>query len=710
MPHHLNERPKAKSLGAAPAESSANAWHPSSQVALVLSGQPADARSRQAAFLVILVSAAIFIALAPFAKHKLGAYPVFIPLNQTALIINDVITALLLFMQLRVTRSRALLVLACGYLFTALMASAHLLTFPGVFTPTGLLGAGAQTTAYLFVIWHSGFPLAVMAYMFLKRRAADRVDTTTPRVAVPVTTTALLAVGFILLATGGNHLLPPILDGQSYSSEFNIGRYGQWVLTAAAIAVMWRSKSESVLDLWLVVALCASFIEIGLVAIFNAGRYDVGFYAGRVYALMSSVLVLAVLLFEQARMYSGVFASRVLQRAEAEARESRDVLRLAMAGGGMGAWSLDLISGKVWVSVELENMLGIASNNYRATLRALLKRFHRADMPRLRHAITAALSSGQDFAVEARFCGPGRTWQWLDVRGRTSTRQQGGAAALIGVAIDVTAQHKVQAALRENDRRKDEFLAVLAHELRNPLAPIRNAVRLLGMQGALQPEIERVRVILDRQSTQLSRLVEDLLDVSRITQGKVRLRVTLVSIGEVLRDAIDATAPAAEAAKQQVTVEMGEENLYTEADAGRLTQVFVNLLNNATKFTPPRGRIVVTQVRHDNDAVISIKDSGIGIKPEHLDGIFGIFSQVSSSQEPGHGGLGIGLALVRGFVELHGGSVTVYSEGAGRGTEFTVRLPLREPAVLAGDLRESQSTVASSLKALKFTKGGAFQL
>lgn len=651
--------------------------------ALVLSAQPADARSQFAALIVILASLAIFAALAPVAKHQLAAYPVFMPLVQTALIISDVITALLLFFQLRVTRSSALLVLACGYVYTALMATAHLLTFPGLFTASGLLGSGAQTTAYLFVFWHSGFPLAVMGYIFLKRKTWAVSAGRMPRIAAPLALTVLLVVALVLLATLGNDLFPPLLEGNKYSSRFNVGRYGQWVLTALAMLVILRSKSRSVLDLWLMVALCASFIEIGLVAIFNSGRYDVGFYAGRVYALLSSVFVLAVLLLEQARLYSGVLASRALQRAEAEARAGRDVLRLAMAGGGMGAWSLDPATGRVWISVELEGILGFAPHTFQPTPQKLLKRLHREDAPRIRKAIAEALSNGEDFAVEVRFRHPHRKWRWMDVRGRAPQGSAGAPAEVIGVAMDVTDQHDAQTALRANDRRKDVFLATLAHELRNPLAPIRNSVEIMARMP-LPAGVERLRSIMDRQSQHLSRLVDDLLDLSRITQGKVQLRTSRVSISETLRDALDATGPAAQAANHQVIVSMDDDKLHANADPGRLTQVFVNLLNNAIKFTPNGGRIEVNARREGSTARITFKDTGVGIEAEHLGSIFGIFSQVETGPARGQGGLGIGLALVRGFVELHGGSVRVRSDGPGHGTEFTVLLPLHDPAPEAG--------------------------
>jgi hypothetical protein len=264
---------------------------PSSPASPLLSTRAANARSSTAIAVVILVSVVIFLALVPFAKEPLPAYPAFIPANQAILIVNDLVTAVLLFAHVRAARSRALLLLACGYTYSAVMAAIHVLTFPGVFGPSGLLGGGAQTTGYLFVFWHTGFVVFAMGYIFIRKneQPTGAGASVGKAVALVICATAALAV----LAIAGNDLFPPMLHEGRYTSTFNLGRFGQWILTALAIVQLWRSRPHSLLDQWLLVVLFNWFIEIGLVAIFNAGRYDVGFYAGRLYGSVSSCLVSA---------------------------------------------------------------------------------------------------------------------------------------------------------------------------------------------------------------------------------------------------------------------------------------------------------------------------------------------------------------------------------------------------------------------------------
>jgi signal transduction histidine kinase len=225
---------------------------------------------------------------------------------------------------------------------------------------------------------------------------------------------------------------------------------------------------------------------------------------------------------------------------------------------------------------------------------------------------------------------------------------------------------------RKEGRKKDDFLAVLAHELRNPLAPIRNAVEYLRLKGPADPDLQGVRDIVERQVRQLTRLVDDLLDVGRITRGKVVLRRERANLGVVLANAVESCRPLIEAGGHDLTVVVPPEPLFVDADVARLAQVFGNLLTNAAKYTDRGGRIRVAAGRQGDDAVVSVADTGIGIAAGHLPGVFDMFSQVAPAQERSQGGLGIGLALVRSRGELHGGRVG----GPGRGSEFTVRLPL----------------------------------
>jgi signal transduction histidine kinase/ActR/RegA family two-component response regulator len=249
-----------------------------------------------------------------------------------------------------------------------------------------------------------------------------------------------------------------------------------------------------------------------------------------------------------------------------------------------------------------------------------------------------------------------------------------------GTGTDITAQQRAEETLRIADRRKDAFIATLAHELRNPLAPIRHALEILRLPGTAAAELVTMRDIIDRQVRHLTRLVDDLLEVSRITRGNVQLRTEFVSLAGPINDAIEAVQPLMKSSGHALTVELPVEPIHLVCDPTRITQVVLNLLNNAAKFTPRGGHIRLSAKREGNEAVIHVGDTGIGIPPANLSRIFEMFSQVSPPIERTHGGLGIGLALARGLVELHAGDIQVSSAGAGRGSEFTVRLPLSSTA------------------------------
>ena len=229
--------------------------------------------------------------------------------------------------------------------------------------------------------------------------------------------------------------------------------------------------------------------------------------------------------------------------------------------------------------------------------------------------------------------------------------------------------------LKEADRRKDEFLATLAHELRNPLAPVRNAVQVLRLRGPDEPELRWGWDVIDRQVEHLTRLIDDLLDISRITRNKLELRKQRVELAEVIRGAVESSRPVIEQRGQALEVLLPPGPIHLNGDLVRLTQVFLNLLNNAAKFTEPGGRIWLSAERQAGDVLVRVKDSGVGIAAEKLPRLFDIFFQVDKTREQSQGGLGIGLSLVRRLVELHGGRVEAHSEGVGKGSEFIVRLP-----------------------------------
>ena len=248
-----------------------------------------------------------------------------------------------------------------------------------------------------------------------------------------------------------------------------------------------------------------------------------------------------------------------------------------------------------------------------------------------------------------------------------------GAIACI---LDVTPLKHTENALRDADRRKDEFLATLAHELRSPLAPIVAGLEIMQMAPDDRDIIERTRRTMERQADQLVTLVDDLLNVSRITRGKLELRKRPTEVGPIVDAAVEAIAPAIEQGGLTLTTSLPDRPLLVHADANRIAQVLANLLSNAAKYTPPGGRVEVAVEREDGHASISVSDTGIGIPPEMAEGIFAMFAQIDRPQERGHAGLGIGLTLAKSLVEMHDGTIAVESEGVERGSKFTVRLPL----------------------------------
>jgi PAS domain S-box-containing protein len=258
--------------------------------------------------------------------------------------------------------------------------------------------------------------------------------------------------------------------------------------------------------------------------------------------------------------------------------------------------------------------------------------------------------------------------------------ETGKLRSVIGVLVDLTDRKQAEDALKEADRRKDEFLATLAHELRNPLAPIRNAVQIIKAKKPSDPDLLLSRDIIDRQVAQMARLLDDLLDVSRITRNRLELRKQRVSLASVAESAVETSRPLIEGAGHRLSIDLPAQAVYLDADPVRLAQVFSNLLNNAAKYTPDGGRIELKAQEQGPEVVVSVKDTGIGLTPEMLPRLFEMFSQAKPALERAQGGLGIGLSLVKGLVEMHGGRVDARSEGRGRGSEFIVRLPVVEQA------------------------------
>lgn len=291
------------------------------------------------------------------------------------------------------------------------------------------------------------------------------------------------------------------------------------------------------------------------------------------------------------------------------------------------------------------------------------------------------------------------------------------------VVRDITDQIRAEQLLKESDRRKDEFLATLAHELRNPLASLSNALHILPRVEDQPERVAHLREIMGRQVGQLRRLIDDLLDVSRISRGKIELRRQATDLISIVHEALESVAPAIEAHKHTLECDMPGHSLAFYGDHGRLVQVFGNLIQNASKYTPSGGRISIRLDQEDEDFIVRVRDTGLGIPNSMLNSIFEPFTQINQSLDRAQGGLGIGLTLVKSIVEMHGGAVQVRSDGVAQGSEFTVRLPrtsvdarecsLSEPSLdslrcatnrcrvlVVDDVKESGDTLAMILEQL----------
>ncbi|MGE5754887.1 MAG: ATP-binding protein [Planctomycetaceae bacterium] len=301
-----------------------------------------------------------------------------------------------------------------------------------------------------------------------------------------------------------------------------------------------------------------------------------------------------------------------------------------------------------------------------------------------------ALRGGEPFECEYRFRRADGQYRWFLGRAVPLKDDTGRILKWFGNSMDIHDQKRMAEDLRTADRRKDEFLSTLAHEMRNPLAAIQSAVRIAQRPG-MEAEQEWAREVVERQAQQLTRLIDDLLDVSRITLGKIELKKEPVEVCTVINRAVEVVRPLVEQRRHEITVALARGPLRVEADPARLEQVLVNLLTNAAKYMDEGGRIRLAARREKRDILIRVQDTGIGIAPEMLPRVFDLYAQVDHAHDHSQGGLGIGLALVQRLVAMHGGSVSVASEGLGRGSEFTVRLPAAKEKATAAPKPEAAS-------------------
>jgi PAS domain S-box-containing protein len=435
------------------------------------------------------------------------------------------------------------------------------------------------------------------------------------------------------------------------------------------------------------------------------GHPNAGVFSERTERLAVSIAAHAAIAIDNARLYEAAqrqIAERT--RIETALRESERRLNAVLDNATVAVLLMDCDRSCSYMNAAAERLTGYSLEQTQG--RRLHELIHHSrpdgspypveDCPIDQHVLQNEQQQGEEVFVH-------RDGSFYPVA-FTSSPIRDEHARVIGTIVevrDIRAEREAAEQLREADRRKDEFLAVLAHELRNPLAPLRNGLEILRPMIAGNPIMGRVTDMMGRQVTHLVRLVDDLLDLNRITRGRLELRREPVLLREAVNAAVEASRSLIDAHEHELIVHLADDQLTVDGDVHRLAQVISNLLSNSAKYTPDGGRITLTLERRDDNAVMSVTDTGIGIPPGSLAGIFEMFSQVHSGRDRSEGGLGIGLALVRSLVQMHGGTVTAHSDGLGTGSRFTIRLP----ALVRLDSRELiPSAVGASAKTVSVVR------
>jgi PAS domain S-box-containing protein len=377
------------------------------------------------------------------------------------------------------------------------------------------------------------------------------------------------------------------------------------------------------------------------------------------------------------RIDTHIRLSRLRRAASELIKASEERLRIAIDEAGMGTWDVDLRNQELRWSRSHYTLLGLTPDESRlANLEMWRSRVHPEDLELTEAALQESRDAKTLYSQEYRIIRADTgAVRWLRSLGRFLYDESGAAVRSVGVCFDDTDRKTAEMALREADQRKDVFLATLAHELRNPLAPIRNAAQMLSSPMLGVEQLKWAQSVIQRQVRHMAWLLDDLLDVARITQGKLDLKKQRIELNTVVDSAVEASRPLLDRKSHRLTVTLPSDPVALEADPLRLSQVLSNLLTNAAKYTDAGGDIALCARVEGLGLTLVVKDNGIGIPAESLGGIFAMFSQLEGAAERSEGGLGIGLALVHGLIELHGGSVEAKSEGLGRGSEFIVKLP-----------------------------------
>ena len=693
--------------------------------AFFLSTLPAGPKDRWLAAATLGVSAAVFLIAAPFATVPLTPLNAFIPAYQSAVVINDLITAGLLFGQYSILQSRGLLALATAYLFTAFMAIAHTLSFPGLFSATGLLGAGPQSTAWLYMFWHAGFPLLVAVYAAFDRQASSLPLERRPSIwlgLVWIVATFLVVANLTLLAAAGHELLPPIMQGSRYTPAMMGVVSTVWATTLIALFFLWRRRPHTVLDLWLIVVICVWGLDVALSAVLNAGLFDLGFYVGRTYGLLASCFVLLVLLIEASALYA-----RLVEAHEKRQRRL-DILR-GIDRAIAGEESPDAIAGAViqplrellGVPRAVINVFDFAAGEVEWLAAAGRRRIRTG--PGVRYSLKLmgdidALRRGESQVIDTHSLPPGPEVDALlksgvnvymaipmiaggDLIGALSF---GGEfrhfpAEQVDLAREVATQLAIAisqarlytrikqyseelelrvylrtSALEAANKELEAFSYSVSHDLRAPLRAVDGYARMLEEDygGKLDAEGTRILRAVRTNGQRMAQLIDDLLAFSRL--GRAAVHTQSVDMNALVEQVLHEVHP--ETVGRRIDFVIGSLGI-ADVDPAMFKPALVNLLSNAIKFTrdsnPATIEVGCEVERGTGSSVVYfVKDNGAGFDMKYYEKLFGVFQRLHSSSE--FPGTGVGLAIVQRVVNRHGGRVWAEAKpGEGATFFFTLR-------------------------------------
>jgi PAS domain S-box-containing protein len=681
---------------------------------------PARPKDWRLAGWAIGLSALLFICVVPFVRTPLAKLPMFVSSYESALAIIDLITATLLFGKFTRLRSTALLALGCGYLFDGFIIIPHALTFPGVFSPAGLLGAGSQTTAWLYVFWHGGFPLFVLAYALLRTDAKAASGALRASqgwaIAAAVVSVAVLVCAFTALATAGMNRLPVIIEGGDFSRLISTGTSpALWALSLVALLALWRRNRPTVLDIWVMVVMCAWLFDIALSAIVSSARYDLGWYAGRSYGLLAASFVLVVLLLETMWLHDRLATAQ--RRLADRARDLEQRVRLRTDELYRSNETLKSeASERLQAEQELmrtRSFLDVIIDNVPAML--LLKDAKTGKVVYLNRAgeeltgigrseivgksvdevmpsVDAKLIELQDRQLieSGKPCEQYENTLVTRHRGVRLVRtkklavpdEHGTPKYLLGFCEDVTEQRQTEEQLRHAHKMEalGQLTGGLAHDFNNLLAIIIGNLDVLSdtMPGdAEQRELVQAAIGAAVSGSELTRRLLAFARRQPLQPEQVDVNALLDDLGRLLRRTLGENI--------EIVLELEPTIAQVVVDRVQLETAIANLANNARDAMPNGGRLLIAtrmvaldqdyaehhaEVVPGNYVVIEASDAGEGMSPEVQARIFEPFY---TTKAPGKG-TGLGLSMVFGFMKQSGGHISVYSE-PGRGTTFRLYLP-----------------------------------